>query len=106
MRDRYGLECLVKYIALCDGKQVQEIWLDADAFKGITEEVAKSLDVSLNHIDTYQSDGYRTLLLGHTIDSCGGGVTDILVGELKNAGHICVFYRIVNCCMHAQSKAL
>ena len=49
--------------------------LDADVSKGISEEVAKSLDVSLNHIDTYHSDGGRTLLIGQTTESGGGGVT-------------------------------
>ena len=38
--------------------------LNADASKGISEEVGKALGVSLNQIDTYRSNGGRTLLLG------------------------------------------
>ena len=33
-------------------------------------------------------------------------MTDSLSGELKKNCHISLFYRIVNCCLHAQSKAL
>ena len=47
--------------------------------------------MSLNQIDTYPSDGGRTLLLGHTTDSGGGGVTESLVSELKNIGRISFF---------------
>ena len=62
--------------------------------------------MSLNQIYTYWSDGGRTLLLGQTIDSGGGGVTESLASELKNIGRISFFYCIVNCCLHAQYKAL
>ena len=62
--------------------------------------------MSLNQIDAYQYDGERTLLLGQTTDSGGGGVTESLASEIKNVGGISFFYRIVNCCMYAQSKAL
>ena len=33
-------------------------------------------------------------------------MTESLASELNNIGRISFFYRIVNCCMHAQSKAL
>ena len=42
--------------------------------------------MSLIHIDTNQSDGERTLLVGHTIYSGGDGVTESLFGELENIG--------------------
>ena len=70
---------------------MQSIRIYADASKGRSEEVAKALDVSLNRIDTYPSDGGRTLLLGQTTDSGGGGVTEILASELKNIGRISFF---------------
>ena len=73
--ERAGLGRLIKEIALWDGEQLQSIQLDADAFKGISEKVSKALDVSLNHIDTYRSGWLRTILLGQTTDSGGGGVT-------------------------------
>ena len=62
--------------------------------------------MSLNHIDNYRSDGEITLLIEHKTDSEDGVVTDSLAGELNNFGFICVFYRIVNLCLHAQYKAL
>ena len=62
--------------------------------------------MSLNRIYTYRSDGGRTLLLGHTTDSDFGGVTEILARELKNIGSNSFFYRIFNCCLQAQYKAL
>ena len=101
-----GIVHLVKEIAFWNGERVQSIWLDVDASKRSPEGVEMSLDVSLNHIDTYQSDGGRTLLLGQTTDSGGGGVTESLASELENVGRISFFYRIVNFCLHAQSKAL
>ena len=39
--------------------------------------------MSLIHIDTYFLDGERTLLLGKTTNSDGGGVTESLAGELS-----------------------
>ena len=39
--------------------------------------------MSLNKIDTYQSDEVRTLLLGHTIDSVDVVVAESLANELK-----------------------
>ena len=39
--------------------------------------------MSLKHIDTYRYDGGRTLLLGKTTESGGGGVTDILSSEIN-----------------------
>ena len=52
--------------------------------------------MSLSHIDNYRLDGEITLLLGQKTDYDGGGVTDILAGELKNIGRNSVFYHIVN----------
>ena len=52
---------------------MKSIRLDADSSKGSSEEVAKSLDVSLNQLDTYMYDEGRTLLLGQTTDSGGSG---------------------------------
>ena len=101
-----GIGHLVKEIAFWNGKQVQSIWLDLDASKGSSEGVETSLDVSLHHIDTYQSDGGRTILLGQTTDSGGVGVTESLASDLENIGRISFFYRIVNFCLHAKSKAL
>ena len=80
--------------------------LDADASKGRSEEVAKSLDVSLNKIDTYRYYGGRTLIPVQKIDSGGGIVTERLDSELQNIGRISFLYCIVNCCLHYQSKAL
>ena len=85
---------------------MQPIRLDADASRGSSEEVSKALDVSLNHIDTYQYDGEITLIIGQTTDSGGGGVTERLDGELKNVGRISFFYHIVNFCLYAQSEEL
>ena len=62
--------------------------------------------MSLNQIYIYQYDGKITLLLGHTTDSGGGGVTESLASELKNIGRISFLYIIVNFCLHAQCKAL
>ena len=85
---------------------MQSIGIDADASKGRSEEVSKVIDISLNQIYTYRYDGGRTFLIGQTTASSGGGVTDNLSSELKNAGRISFFYRIVSCCMHAQYKTL
>ena len=63
-----GIGRMVKEIAFWDGEGVQSMRLDADESKGSPEEVAKALDVSFNQIDTYRSDGERTLLLGHTTE--------------------------------------
>ena len=79
---------MVKDIDFWDSEQVHLIRLDADAYKGSLEELAKLLDVSLNQIDTYRSDGVRTLLHGKTPDSGGGGVTEILAIKLKNVDRI------------------
>ena len=106
MGKRDGIGRLVKEIAYWDGKKAQSIWLDTDASKRSSEEVAKAIDVSLNQIDNYRSYGGRTLLCEQTKDSTGGGVTESFSSKLKNIGHIIYFYRIVNCCLHAQSKAL
>ena len=54
-----------------------------DASKGRSQEVEKSLDVSLKHIDNYRYDGEITLLIEQTTDSGGGGVIESLVDELK-----------------------
>ena len=43
--------------------------------KGISEEVANSLDVSLINIYTYLFDGEITLILGQKTNYDGGGVT-------------------------------
>ena len=85
---------------------MQSIRLDTYASKRISEEVEKALDVSLNQIDVYWSDGVITLLLVKKKDSVGGGVIESLASELKNYVRISFFYFIVNCCMYAQSKAL
>ena len=85
---------------------MQSIWLDADASKGISEEVAKAIDVSLNQIDTYHNDGGRKILLVNTEDSGGGGVIESLAIELKNIGCISFFCSIVNCFLHVQYKSL
>ena len=53
--------------------------------------------MSLNQVDTDQSDGGRKFLFGQTTDSGGGVVTESLASELKNVGSISFFYRIVNC---------
>ena len=42
--------------------------------KGISEEVAKALDLSLNQIYNYLINGDRTLILVHTTDSDSDGV--------------------------------
>ena len=39
--------------------------------------------MSLNHNYTYWSDGGRKILIGHTTDSGGGGVTESLASEIK-----------------------
>ena len=65
---RSGLERLVKDIAFWYGERVQSIRLNADTSKMKSEEVAKSLDVSLNPIYTYRSDGVRTLILRQTTE--------------------------------------
>ena len=101
-----GLVHLVKEINFWDGEWVQSIRLDSDASKGSSEEVAKALDVSLKHIDTYRSDGGRKNITWHKTDSGGGGATERLSSEIKNVGRISFLYRIVNCCMHDQFKAL
>ena len=71
---------------------MQSICLDLDASEGRSEEVAKAFYVSLNQIDTYWYDGERTILLGQTTDSGGGGVTEILAVELKNVGKFNFFF--------------
>ena len=101
-----GLGRLVKDIAFWDDEKLQSIRSDSDASKGSSEEVANSLVVSLNQIDTYRSDGVKIIILGQTKDYGGGGVIESLVSELKNVGPVSFFYHIVNCCLHAQSKAL
>ena len=103
---RAGLGRLVKEISFWDGERVKSIRLDADASKGSSEELASALDVSLNHIDTYRSYGGRTLLVGQTTYYSCGGVIESLASELKNSVRISFFYRIVNCCLHAQSNSL
>ena len=85
---------------------MQSIWLDADESNGISEELSKALDVSLNHIDTYRYCGGIILLLGKTTDSGGGGVTEILFSELKNVDCISFLYHIINSFLISQSKAL
>ena len=72
--ERAGIGRLVKDINFRGVERLQSIRFDADASKGSSEEVEKSLDVSLNHIDTYQPGGRKTLLLGQTTESGGGGV--------------------------------
>ena len=62
--------------------------------------------MSLHQIDTYRSYGGITLIIGQTTDSGDVVVTEILSSELKNVGRIIFFYRIVNYCLHSQSKAL
>ena len=104
--EHVGLGRMVKEIAISDVERVQSIRIDADAPKGSREEVSKALDISLIQIDTYQSDGVRTPILGYKTESGGGGVTDSLVSELKNIGCISFFYCITNCCLHTQSNAL
>ena len=96
---------MVKEISFWDGEQVQSIRIGADASKGISE-VTKALDVSFNHIDTYRYNGGRTVLLGKTTGSGGGGVTESLSNENKNIGRIILFYCIVNFCLNSQSKPL
>ena len=83
---------------------MQPIRLDADASKGISEEVAKAFAVSLNHIDTYRYDGGIKLLLGQTTDYGDGGVTESLANEIKMVVRISFLYHIVNCCLHANKR--
>ena len=94
---------MVKYLAFWDCERRQKIWFDAASSKGIPEEVANELDVSLIQIDTYQYYGEITTLIGQTPDSGGGGMEDILAGELNFFCQIFVFYRIINCCLYDQS---
>ena len=75
---------------------MQSVHIYTDESKGRSEEVAKALDVSLNQIDTYQSDGGRKFLLGQTTDSGVGGVAERLSSELKNVSHVSFFYHILN----------
>ena len=82
------------------------MWFHVNSSKESSEEVKKSIDVSLNHIYTYHLEGERTLIIGQTTDSDGGGVTESLSSELKNVGRICVLYSILNFCLKSQSKAL
>ena len=42
-----GIGHLFKEIAFCDGDRVQSMRIEEDSYKGISEEVAKALDVSL-----------------------------------------------------------
>ena len=80
--------------------------IEVNSPKRRSEEVEKSLGVSLSHIYTNLLYGERTLLLGKTTDSDGGGVADILAGELNNVvSHFCLIF-IVNCCLHSQSNEL
>ena len=60
----------------------------SDASKGISEELSKAFDLSLNQIDNYRSYGEGTLLIVQTTDSGGCGVTNRLSSELKNVGCI------------------
>ena len=62
---------------------MQSIWLDSNSSKGISEESAKALDVSLNQIYTHPFGGGRTIIIGQTTDSGGGGVTESISSELK-----------------------
>ena len=62
--------------------------------------------MSLSHIDTYTSNGEIALLIGQKNYYGGGEVTEILAGEIKNFGRICVLYHILNFCLHTQYKAL
>ena len=62
--------------------------------------------MSLNQIDTYQSEVGTTLLLGKTTDSFGSGVKEILASSIKDIGRIIFFYLIDNCCLHAQYETL
>ena len=48
---------MVKEIAFWYIKQVLSIRLDVNSSKGISEEVAKSLGVSLSHVNTYFFNG-------------------------------------------------
>ena len=59
-----GLGRIVKDIAFWDGERVKSIWLYADASKGRSEELEKTLDMSLNHIDTYRYDEVIINILG------------------------------------------
>ena len=104
--ERTGLGHLVKEIDSWDVELFQSTRLDVDASKGSSKEVENSLDVSLNQIGICRSDGVRTLLIGQTTYSGGGGVIDNLASELKNASCINFFYCIIYCCLHAQSRAL
>ena len=63
---------MVKKIILCCVEQVKSILIDMNASKGISEEVAKSFDISIIQIGTYRFDRERTLLIGQTTDSDGG----------------------------------
>ena len=74
---------MFKDIAVWDGEQVQPIWIYADAYKGISEEVSKALYLSLIDIGIYLSGGGRTLLLGLTTESGGCGVTESLSSSIK-----------------------
>ena len=69
---------MVKYLAFWDCERRQKIWFDAASSKGIPEEVANELDVSLIQIDTYRFDGEINLLLGHISGYIGGGLIEIL----------------------------
>ena len=62
--------------------------------------------MSLNKIDTYWSDGGRTLFLVQTTYSGGGGITESLSSQHNKFGHISFFYRIINSCLNDQSKEL
>ena len=55
--DHDELGWLVKEIAFCDDEWLKLIWIDSDASKGSSEELAKELDVSPIQIDTYRSNG-------------------------------------------------
>ena len=85
---------------------MQSIRLDVDLSKGISEEVEKALDMSLNQIYPYRCDGGRILIIGQTTDYGGVGVTESLSSELKKIGRIIFFYCVVNCCLYVQSKSL
>ena len=81
--ERASIVWLVKETSFWYGEQFQSIRLDVNSSKGSLEEVAKTLDVSLRQIDTYQFVEEGHLLIGQITDSDGGEVTDRLSGELK-----------------------
>ena len=107
--ERAGIGRLIKELSWWEDEsdRVSDVRVNSDGSKGKSHEVAAAIDLSMQELDAYRTDGKRTRFCVQTTDSGGGGVGQSAVDALEDLDRIDNFVTyVLICCLHGQSKCL